>query len=505
MAGVVPQDTIDLVKVFLESARALPPPHQNVVQINYLVTFIQEKTANMSPSDFFAYASSLTGILCPDHTIDLAVAKAVMDGCIKQRESASAPDPPEPVNAAQPVATPAQPAQVVPNSSLYRGSSLGSGLADEGPGRQGMMFRMMMTLDQSSMMGKQAMAQHAMTQQAFLAHSQQEMSDVARIPVGPQEDQTPTSAGFNSGKKRQRTIDNAATAVATEDIGELNPNNAPLSPFTALLKKAMPRKAVAVVAAQLNGTKAEWTHNAPAPDPASSKMRKSADRIEKLLQVESGGDERTAATILSVALSHRSMKGVGNLLQAQLERSTDRQIVDSISTFLTHHDAKGRRSKETQNAVDAVLVAATFGSSCDSANALAERLGKRTEVISSCIKRGQDVKLQKITFAPSATKQRSDCHRLQSTKAVRAFCHSDEGGRDNTDSKRVYKVEDPEDKTLIRECPSRLWRDIGWANKHKRFLSSSMYKQFQEENPGKTIQITVFRESACICIQDPTA
>jgi hypothetical protein len=114
------------------------------------------------------------------------------------------------------------------------------------------------------------------------------------------------------------------------------------------------------------------------------------------------------------------------------------------------------------------------------------------------------MKSEKIAFAPSATKQRSVCYRLQSTKAVRAFCHSNEGGRDNTDSKRVYKVEDPEQKTLIRECPSRLWHDIGWANKHKRFLSSSMYKQFQEENPGKTIQSTVFRESACICIQDPT-
>jgi hypothetical protein len=387
MAGVVSQDTIDLVKAFLESARALPTPHQNVVQINYLVTFIQEKTTDMSTSDFFTYASYLSEILCPDHTIDLGIAKAVMDGCIKQRESASAPAPPESVNAAQPVVTPAQPAQAVPNSSLHRGSSLVSGLADGGPGRQGMMFHMMMTRDQSSMMGQQVMAQHARTQQAFLAHSQQDIPDVARIPGGPQEYQTP-SVGFGSGRKRQRTVDNAATAVvATEDIGEMNPNNAPLSPFTALLKKEMPRKSAAVVAAELNGRKAEWTHKnyVPAPDPASSKLRKSADNIEKLLQVESGGDERTASTILSVALSHRSMQGVGTLLQAQLERSTDRQIVDSISDFLTHHDAKGRRSKETQNALDAVLVAATFGSSTrvESVKALSERIGKTARTISS--------------------------------------------------------------------------------------------------------------------------
>jgi hypothetical protein len=40
----------------------------------------------MSPLDVFRFASSLTGSFCPDHTINLAVAKAVMIGCIKQRK-----------------------------------------------------------------------------------------------------------------------------------------------------------------------------------------------------------------------------------------------------------------------------------------------------------------------------------------------------------------------------------------------------------------------------------
>jgi hypothetical protein len=73
---------------------------------------------------------------------------------------------------------------------------------------------------------------------------------VAKVP-GPQEHQTPRVV---SGRKRERTMDNAA-----------NPN-AQLTPVTSALSKLMPRKADALVAAQLNDAKAEWTHKAPASD-----------------------------------------------------------------------------------------------------------------------------------------------------------------------------------------------------------------------------------------------
>jgi hypothetical protein len=122
----------------------------------------------------------------------------------------------------------------------------------------------------------------------------------------------------------------------------MNPN-AELTLFINLLKDGMPRKSAVVVNAQLNGTKAKYTRGAPAPDPGSSKMRKSADKIEKLLQVEAGRDELTAATILFGALSQHSMKGVRDLLQSQLG-STDSQIVDCMSAFLTHHVAKRQAS-----------------------------------------------------------------------------------------------------------------------------------------------------------------
>jgi hypothetical protein len=62
-----------------------------------------------------------------------------------------------------------------------------------------------------------------------------------------------------------------------------------------MLEKGMPRKSDAVVTVHFNDAKAEWTHNAPAPDPALSNTRKAVDYDEKLLQVDSGGDELNAA------------------------------------------------------------------------------------------------------------------------------------------------------------------------------------------------------------------
>jgi hypothetical protein len=41
-------------------------------------------------------------------------------------------------------------------------------------------------------------------------------------------------------------------------------------------------------------------------------MQKAVDSVEKLLQVESGGDEGIVATIRLVTLNHQSMKDVMN-------------------------------------------------------------------------------------------------------------------------------------------------------------------------------------------------
>jgi hypothetical protein len=118
-------------------------------------------------------------------------------------------------------------------------------------------------------------------------------------------------------------------------------------------------------------------------------VRKSLDRVETLLHVDSGGDELTAAALLLVVL--RRIESVKKALEARLERSTDRQIVDNVSALWKHRNTKGRRSKVTQNALDAVLVAATFGSDSESVTALSKRLGIRTKSSESSVTHGLDM------------------------------------------------------------------------------------------------------------------
>jgi hypothetical protein len=143
----------------------------------------------------------------------------------------------------------------------------------------------------------------------------------------------------------------------------------------------MPKKSEVVVVAQLNKTKAEWTRkaSAPVPGPAASTVRKSADRVETVLHVESDGYELIAAARLLVVL--RIIGGIKKALEARLQRSTDRQIVGNVSVFLKHHNTKGRRSKVTLNALDVVRVAATFWSDSESVTAPSKRLGSRTKSI----------------------------------------------------------------------------------------------------------------------------
>jgi hypothetical protein len=140
-----------LVKLILAAGTPCPhPTHPPAVQVARLVNCIKSKcTADMSPRDSYRYKNSLVLILHKDCTITIDVADDVLWYCSQE----SAPDPevvkvpaseaenaaaPEPVNAAapEPVVTPAQPVQVVRNSSSHHhGEILASGLADVGVGQ----------------------------------------------------------------------------------------------------------------------------------------------------------------------------------------------------------------------------------------------------------------------------------------------------------------------------------------------------------------------------------
>ena len=68
--------------------------------------------------------------------------------------------------------------------------------------------------------------------------------------------------------------------------------------------------------------------------------------------------------------------------------AVEKDIVDNLSSFISHHDVKGGKSKELQNAIDAVIVACVFSSKDDSSSVsnriVADRIGVHRNKLALC-------------------------------------------------------------------------------------------------------------------------
>jgi hypothetical protein len=172
-----------------------------------------------------------------------------------------------------------------------------------------------------------------------------------------------------------------------------------------------------------------------------------------------------------------------------------------IQSFFKHHASKGPRKKCEQDALDAVLVACSFGDI--PAASVASRLNTSRQKVHDCKVWGKGLRDDAKRFEPAERQQRSDCYRDAAKECVHAFCHSEEGSRLDTQSYRVFTVPNLETGKPEKH-PLRVWNTLGLDNRHRSFLDSKIYKRFTEINPGKTICKEVFRLCVCKCVRDPT-
>jgi hypothetical protein len=101
-------------------------------------------------------------------------------------------------------------------------------------------------------------------------------------------------------------------------------------------------------------------------------------------------------------------------------------------------------------------------------------------------------------------KVQKDCDRDEAALCVDAFCHSEEGSRVDTESKRVYKIKNPATCTA-ESHPAQVWNKATNENRHEAFLMSEMYRDFQQINgEDKTIGIQRFQENLCNCVREAT-
>jgi hypothetical protein len=277
------------------------------------------------------------------------------------------------------------------------------------------------------------------------------------------------------------------------------------SPFTRSQVIRKPRLSKSVIEARSGPSRMQWdTGDTAVAEQSGQKIRRIAKDLEDSLQIDSGNDTAMAGVILSNMLQRQSMSEVKTLLTNQLskdESTIEVQIATCIQSFLEHHQSKGPRKKCEQDAVDAVLVACSFGNI--NAASVANRLGTNRSIVQECKDRGQYLRDNDQRFEPAERQQRSDCYRDAATESVHAFCHSEEGSRLDTQSYRVFNTSNL-DTGKTEKHPLRVWNTLGLGNRHRSFLESKTYKRFIEINPGKTIGIEVFRLSVYKCVRDPT-
>jgi hypothetical protein len=187
---------------------------------------------------------------------------------------------------------------------------------------------------------------------------------------------------------------------------------------------------------------------------------------------------------------------------AALTAMTEAQIATNVRNFLEHHKSKGSRKKSQQDAIDAVLVACTFGDVDDPKHRIANSLNAPRLKVQECKVWGKRLRDHDERFEPEERKKRSDSCRDAAKESVHAFCHSEEGSRlDTSQSARLVNV-----PNLItgqsEEHPLRVWNTLGLEHRHKSFLESQSYKTFIEIHVGKVIGREVFRLSVCKCVRD---
>jgi hypothetical protein len=164
----------------------------------------------------------------------------------------------------------------------------------------------------------------------------------------------------------------------------------PLSPFTRGMTAYAPRKFFEVVSLA-PGKKPVWKSDPNSQKISSRQMMNISWDTERFLGAHARLDPQRAAELLKATLEKKSMVSVKYALLSMFEEeSEETKMIDGAVKFLAHHDSKGTRAKEEQDAVDAVLVALSFGENCSS-KMIAERVGMGIKAVGICKRRANEM------------------------------------------------------------------------------------------------------------------
>jgi hypothetical protein len=146
-----------------------------------------------------------------------------------------------------------------------------------------------------------------------------------------------------------------------------------------------------------------------------------------------------ASAVLSKVLKRPGLENMRKLFLSELRKETDNEqsfkLVENIQAFIHHHPTKGSRPQAVQDAIDAILVAATFGPENKvSLFQIADYFGVSRPLVNTFKARGVEMRVTSAAFKPAERQQRSDCIRAAAKMTVHESCHSEEGSNVETES-----------------------------------------------------------------------
>ena len=313
--------------------------------------------------------------------------------------------------------------------------------------------------------------------------------------------------------ERQSTI--KRTRIAEDEDSTLEKTIS--SPTSKVIKGLYPRLGKNTLESRQSRI-LNWSEGTAALDSSSNAPTKAAqnkaETLAYLVHAGASGNPALAAETVVRMLDrvdcHRIRENVRRILRAENhELNVDRVIANGLVEFIQHHHTRGQRSKDAQNAIDAILTAACFALPADEAAShrqLASRIFGDANA-SAKLTRHKNKALEMIGsgsyFSPKERKTRSDAYKEEAASCVSNFCHSKESSRLGTESYRCIKVKDPI-TNLSEPHPLRVWNEVTLDARYASFSQSNIYRRWQRDNGDKTIGFTSFRAHVCPCVRDPT-
>ena len=183
------------------------------------------------------------------------------------------------------------------------------------------------------------------------------------------------------------------------------------------------------------------------------------------------------------------------------DKTTETTIVKNIKNFMNVNDKMGGPNKHTSNIVrTAILSACTYQTTTGIEKIrTCLDINKTTFYKFMATKSLHENEINMDNFILPKKHVYSRSTKSAQLQSINDFCHSDEGSSIDSNSHKVFELEDGS------KHPRRIFRVKTIKENYSIFVQSEVVEQFKNINPNyKTPSLSTFKRNLCPCLSTPT-